>query len=325
MKIGYFSDLHTEFLKPDVVLAARQNLSRYDERVVSVETFAEQMGEAYLNADVIVAAGDIGTGVKAIHFLRDAFPDKPVIYIPGNHDHWGGEIHSNHRKMKEAAAGSNVHFFHDGGTIEIDGVLFCAATLWTDYELTNNSARDMRTAMGRMNDFAQISIGSKREYTMMEATSIMKDFMKIRIRRNSSQVYNREEQTRRLQPNDLLVLHRRHLANIKAAMVMARAAGKKLVVVSHHAPCDRSLLWRSTPEDMASYVYEKSDPAYASHLDYLMFSDDAPTLWIHGHTHIHVMYEQGKTLVVSNPKGYNFGDDTDWEIGRLIEIASNGS
>ena len=312
MKIGYFSDVHTEFLD------AKKGLR---------EKFAHILAEAYEAADVIVAAGDIGVGVKTITWLKLAFPSKPVIYVPGNHDHWTAEIHSTHRKMTEAAMGSNIHFFHDGGTIEIGGVLFCAATLWTDYALTDNKY-NMDNAQVRMADFERIEIQDvpKRVYSehvnlvMRCASDLMNDFYKIRIRHLNGMPYNKEVVARRLYPVDLLALHRTHLVNIKAAMRVAFERNMPLVVVSHHAPSARSLMSNSTAEDMETFAFQQTDPFYASHLDYLMLGEDAPKVWIHGHTHISVSYQIGKTQVRSNPKGYSNGEEEGWELGKIVEV-----
>lgn len=324
MKIGYFSDLHTEFLRPDNIANLHHG------REMGRETFALRVGEAYADADVIVAAGDIGIGVKVIAWLKLAFPSKPVIYIPGNHDHWTAEIHSTHRKMAEAAEGSNIHFFHDGGTIEIDGVMFCAATLWTDYALTD-SRYNMETAERKMNDFFEIKIQDEPKkdssehvhLVMRNASDLMTDFQKIRNRRLRGMAYNKEESARRLSPVDLLALHHVHLANIKAAMALALKQDKPLVVVTHHAPSARSLLPNSTPKDMATYAYQQTDPFYASHLDYMMLGVDAPNIWIHGHTHISMNYNIGLTRVRSNPKGYEDGEDTGFEFGKIITLRTS--
>jgi 3',5'-cyclic AMP phosphodiesterase CpdA len=97
MNIGYFSDLHTEFLEPDALHGTKRGYGR--------ETFARMLGEAYQPADVVVAAGDIGVGVEAIQFLKLAFSEKPVLALPGNHEHYTHEIHSNLANMAAEAAG----------------------------------------------------------------------------------------------------------------------------------------------------------------------------------------------------------------------------
>ena len=323
MKIGYFSDLHTEFMRPDTVVEANRHKTRYDATQIGLETFGKMLTEAYSEADVIVAAGDIGTREKAVYFLKDAFGNKPVIYIPGNHDHWSGEYYSNLRKMKEASEGSNVNFFHDGGTVEIDGVLFCASTLWTDYALFDGQDANLLRAPDLMQDYSNIGLQEQRRdhkirEAMFDARDGMNDFRKIRLRRNSGTIYNKLEVPRRSIPQDMLGFHRDALVNIINAMAEAHATYKKLVVVSHHAPSRISLLMGDKCED--EYVYQKHDPCYASNLDYLMEGEDAPVLWIHGHTHIATAYESGNTVVVSNPKGYGNGEDTGWEIGKTSEV-----
>ena len=37
-------------------------------------------------ADVVVLAGDICNGTKAIPWARQAFGSKPVVYVAGNHE-----------------------------------------------------------------------------------------------------------------------------------------------------------------------------------------------------------------------------------------------
>jgi hypothetical protein len=327
MKIGYFSDLHTEFLRPDVLT------DRQDMRQIGLETFARMLGKSYAEADVIVAAGDIGTGVQAINFLLEAFPNKPVIYVPGNHDHWGGEYYSVIRKMREAAHGTNVHFFHDGGTVEIEGVVFCAGTLWTDYALFDLQDANLKRAVHTMNDFRYIEMQDQRRYravkeAMWEALDVMNDHRKIRFRKNGARLLDaprdalgnlKREIPRRLTPQDILGFHKVALRNIETAMAEAFATYRKLVVVSHHAPSRLSLLL--SDEGLDQHVYEKHDPFYASHLDYLMEGDDAPLLWIHGHTHIATRYLNGNTIVASNPKGYDMDSEfTGWQPGRMIKL-----
>lgn len=295
LKIGYFSDLHTEFLRPSILLTPKD---RRMGRVYSLEDFADELAAAYSHCDVIVAAGDIGNEDKAIGFLQMAFPEKPVIFVSGNHEYWGGEIYSAHRKMKEAAAGTNIHYLQGGETIEIEGGTFCGATLWTDYLLTDSA------------------------YAMSNAETLMNDFRRIRIHRNSAgELGGNGGAYAHLKPQYLLGFHHQHLKAIKAVMAEALAADKILVVVTHHAPSAQSLWFDSERECMKDFKnFQPSDVCYASHLDHLMQGEDAPQYWIHGHTHVAVDYRIGNTRIVSNPKGYAQGDETAWMIGRHIEV-----
>lgn len=292
LKIGYFSDLHTEFLKLGASISPKDVRMG---RTRSREDFAAELSAAYAHCDVIVAAGDIGNEEKAVTFLRMAFPEKPVVYVMGNHDYWGGEIYATERKISEACAGTNIHYLHAGQTVEIAGVVFCGATLWTDYKLTDR-ADAMDTAERSMNDFR-----------------------KIRIRYKSAQTLNKQEPPRKLKPQTLLGFHTQHLKRIKDAMAEALAQDKILVVVSHHLPSAQSLHFGSE-EIAAAFGCQPTDVCYASHLDHLFYQPDAPTYWIHGHSHVFVDYRIGSTRVLSNPKGYAEGDDTGWEIGRHIEV-----
>ncbi|OPG94626.1 phosphoesterase, partial [Chryseobacterium mucoviscidosis] len=37
------------------------------------------------HADVVVLAGDVNLGTKGIEWIKTKIPDKPVIYVLGNH------------------------------------------------------------------------------------------------------------------------------------------------------------------------------------------------------------------------------------------------
>jgi predicted phosphodiesterase len=65
MKLHILSDLHTEFAD-----------------FVPPET----------DADTIILAGDIGVGVEGVRWAARYYPDRPVIYVPGNHEFYGHDI-----------------------------------------------------------------------------------------------------------------------------------------------------------------------------------------------------------------------------------------
>ena len=68
MKIHYLSDLHLEFGKMP-------------------KNYRVPAG-----TDVVVLAGDIGVGLAGLHWALLAF-DCPVVYVAGNHEHYG-HLHS---------------------------------------------------------------------------------------------------------------------------------------------------------------------------------------------------------------------------------------
>jgi len=66
------------------------------------------VGETY---DVVVLAGDIAQGPKAIQWARrdSSFAGKPVVFVPGNHEFYGLERERTLQIIREQALGSNVH------------------------------------------------------------------------------------------------------------------------------------------------------------------------------------------------------------------------
>lgn len=129
MKIQFFSDIHLEFgeCEPPVT-----------------------------DADVIIAAGDIGVGLQGVEWLAQFA--KPTIYVAGNHEYYGGDIVHTQVAIAAAAASSQVTFL-ENETVEIDAVRFLGATLWTDYL---DGDRDiMEQAKRQMNDYFQIRCDSR--------------------------------------------------------------------------------------------------------------------------------------------------------------------
>ena len=45
-----------------------------------------------VDADVIVLAGDVHTGENGIKWILQTFPDRPVIYVLGNHEFYGQKL-----------------------------------------------------------------------------------------------------------------------------------------------------------------------------------------------------------------------------------------
>ena len=71
-------------------------------------------------ADVVVLAGDIDRGARGVTWARIRFPDTPVLYVAGNHEFYDERIGRLHEKLREAAAGSNVHIL-ENETLELGG------------------------------------------------------------------------------------------------------------------------------------------------------------------------------------------------------------
>jgi predicted phosphohydrolase len=84
------------------------------------------------DTDVVVLAGDIGIGLAGIEWAAGNVPDKPVVYIPGNHEYYHHDISLT--DDLRAAAPNGVHVLNDDA-LELGGVRFLGCTLWTDFNL----------------------------------------------------------------------------------------------------------------------------------------------------------------------------------------------
>jgi predicted phosphodiesterase len=113
-------------------------------------------GPAPVDADVVVLAGDIGTRARGIDWAAKTFPDMPVIYVPGNHEFYGGEHRQKLAELRQRAAEHDHVHLLDNDAIVIDGVRFLGATLWTDFCLFGFAERAMRDAQKHINDYYSI-------------------------------------------------------------------------------------------------------------------------------------------------------------------------
>jgi len=129
VKINYFSDIHLEC----GTLEAPAN-----------------------DADIIVAAGDIGIYTQGLEWLESL--NKPVIYVAGNHEFYGRDYHKTLRQLREQCRGSNVHFLENSEFLFQD-VRFLGCTMWADLFVEGDGKADM---VGKMlNDFRKISCAGK--------------------------------------------------------------------------------------------------------------------------------------------------------------------
>lgn len=243
MKLHILSDLHNEFSE-----------YRIDNTTAS-------------EADVIILAGDVGSGMNAAHYagMQAQLHGKPVIFILGNHEFYRFEINSLRKMMRkwttpyESADVVPTHFLDDSEVI-INGVRFLGCTLWTDFELFGEELKQecMWEGEQRLNDFRLIDFG---EWKFIAA--------------------------------DSLNLHKKSLSWLANKLLNEKFDGKT-VVITHHLPSMLSVADR--------YKEDHLSACFASNLDYLFGTCD---LWIHGHTHVSFDYTVNETRVICNPRGYS--------------------
>lgn len=128
MKIQIISDLHQEFGSTEL---------------------------SFDHADVVVLAGDINLGTKGIDWIKSKIPNKPVIYVLGNHEYYKGTYPKTLHKIKEAAKGSSIFVLEDS-YCDIEDIRFHGATLWTDFSIFGNPVKYGMLCQPKMNDYNKI-------------------------------------------------------------------------------------------------------------------------------------------------------------------------
>jgi predicted phosphodiesterase len=111
------------------------------------------------DADAVILAGDIARPKEAIAWAAGFA--KPVLYVPGNHEFYGGSVAGTVDELKRLSAGTNVRVLDNDEAI-IGGVRFLGTTLWTDFMLFGAGEKRvaaMREAQRLMRDFRRISLG----------------------------------------------------------------------------------------------------------------------------------------------------------------------
>ena len=159
------------------------------------------------DADVVVLAGDIARPSEAAAWALEF--DKPVLYVLGNHEFYGGTLSRTPDELKRLCAGTHVHVLDDD-EIVIDGVRFLGSTLWTDFLL--------------------IGTGDARGAAMAAARHLIRDFSRIRIDDADDALFT---------PENSVELFERHAAWLDRRLDAMHAG--PTVVLTHHAPSPQSI------------------------------------------------------------------------------------
>src|SRR5688572_123993 len=108
------------------------------------------------DADAVILAGDITRPRQAIAWAQGF--GKPVLYVAGNHECYGGSVAGTMRELKALCSGTAVRVL-DKDEVIVAGVRFLGATLWTDFRLFGEGpkrAAAVREAVRCIRDFTAI-------------------------------------------------------------------------------------------------------------------------------------------------------------------------
>ncbi len=121
--------------------------------------------------DVVVLAGDVNLGIKGIEWIKTKIRDKPVIYVLGNHEYYKGSYPKTLHKIKEAARNSSISVL-ENDSVDIEGIRFHGATLWTDFSIFGDPRYYGFVCQNGMNDYKQIRRDPS--YSKMRSIDIFK-------------------------------------------------------------------------------------------------------------------------------------------------------
>lgn len=119
------------------------------------------------DADIVILAGDIDNGTRAIDWAEQTFPRRTVLYVPGNHEYYETEIREANAALRQRSARSaNVRVLLDDEFV-IGGVRFLGTTLWTDFELFGRDRRAdcIAESLKYVTDFRLVDYGPGRRLT----------------------------------------------------------------------------------------------------------------------------------------------------------------
>ncbi len=151
-------------------------------------------------ADAVVLAGDIARPGAAVEWALRL--GKPVLYVPGNHEFYGGSLAGTVDELMRLCAGSQIRVL-DNEALVLGGVRFLGSTLWTDFMLFGE--------------------GERRASAMREAARFMRDFGRIDS----------------FTPADSAALFGRNAAWLEREL--AQPYPGATVVITHHAPSPKSI------------------------------------------------------------------------------------
>lgn len=248
---------------------------------------------ALANCDVVVLAGDIHPGTKGVSWARDTFSDKPIVYVAGNHEFWGGDWDATLDGLREQALLNDVYFLENDSVV-IRGVRFLGCTLWTD--------------------FKYFGIGQRSEL-MHRASMWMPDYSWIRQEAGTeSKVITPQQSANR---HDLSVEWlKRELGTHHDGST---------VVVTHHFPHKNSCSPQFTSDPMTA--------TFGSKLDVGLLRRANVWIHGHTHASVNFRLGDSRSYVrvVANPRGTPFHwydnqyENSSFDPGFCVELLSDGN
>jgi hypothetical protein len=272
MKFGLMSDVHLEFGEYEGPMGEGDTLLLAGD--IHVAAYLASQHPQILAHDM---AG------RTERFMTRAFENyDQVVQVMGNHEHYQGlyDYTGNVLRAKLGAWSNGRYTLLDNEAIESEGVVIYGATMWTDFN--GNDPLTKADAAYGMNDYRQIH--------KFDESDLMEQ--------------------RKLQPDDVYIDHMAARQNLREITNFARSEGKKMVVMTHHAPSERSI--------HPGFRHSSLNPMYYSKMEH--FCGDPVAVWVHGHVHHTHDYEINGTRVLCNPRGYVGHENTNFNPLLQFEV-----
>jgi len=210
-----------------------------------------------------------------------------VVYVYGNHEFYGSDIHLAREEAKERLTYLKNIRILDNEAFRLDDVVFLGGTMWTDCNRED-------------------------PMTMMSLSHSMNDFNLIKNRLNDSYTYGPKGL---FTPTDSVREHKEFKLFLSRALY--EYCEEKCVVVTHHSPT-----WMSVPDD---YRYDREmNGGYVSALEEFISFRPQIKVWTYGHTHEPKKMRIGDTVLMNNARGYvgheRYSDDVEPYLPLTFEV-----
>lgn len=246
-------------------------------------------------ADILILAGDICT-VKDFRtsdssnkysrryhafFEQVSREFQNVIYVLGNHEHYGNDMAYTKRNISDRLAHlTNIRVI-EREQVEIEGITFVGTTLWTS--LNNRDPHVMWRIAPMMSDFSRIKVDVRQDIIHNHPPTLTPDIW-----------CDEHDRCRRFLENSV--------------------KQDPTVVITHFTPSYKSRHTKYLDDHIMN-------AAFHTEMFDFVHDNPQIKLWIHGHTHDGFDYMINQTRVVCNPRGYaGYEPQVDtWDL-KYVEV-----
>ena len=232
-------------------------------------------------ADAIILAGDVHVGKKALPFIEHLLSlGYIVFYVNGNHEYYTHSIEDVDEFWNSVEL-ENFYFLQNN-SVYFDNVRIIGSTMWASADTLQ-----MHPVHGPVyNDKVDWFVNKKLKDGIQDFHSIKKFTvakMAETFRESSNYIFNE----------------------------VNKSFDGKTIVVTHHAPSERSSL--------SQFAGNTTNHAFYSPMD-TMIEDSSINVWVHGHMHNSSDYMIGDTRVICNPRGYKDIGSENWHFDKFKAI-----